>query len=575
MIDPIALLLRPGQSDAEDVRKDAFWLCVLWLLFVATGIGLRDPWPADEPRFALVARDMVAHHQWLIPYVGGEVYADKPPLFFWLIAGLLTLTGTMRLAFLLPSALAALGCVLLVYDLGRRMWNRDVGLAAAVALLVSVQFAWQVRQAQIDATLCFFTTLSLYGLLRHLLLGPNWKWYVIGWAAAGLGIITKGVGFLPLLVLIPYALLRSGWQPRPVINGTWRWALGPLALLAAVSLWGAPMLLAAQDDPALMAYRDEILFKQTVNRYADAWHHQEPFWYFIVNVIPALWLPLTLLLPWLWPRWRESLRSRDLRVLLPLAWVLLVVLFFSLSSGKRGVYVLPALPAFVLACAPWLHQFSQRKGPQRALFGVACVIAATGLVGAMYFLFDRARRGELLENYAIDPVAPLFAIGVAAAIACVITKRAGGFASYGLVLLTTLLMVSVVVNPAINEARSGEAFVRKVEARTAGYSGVGIVAYKEQYLLYITRPLWNFGHARWREGDQEAADAAAWMAQEPRRVLLVDDRVRALCFTQANAELVDIANRQRWFLVSGMADAACVERGNLSAAVLYSPPTVK
>ena len=94
-------------------------------------------------------------------------------------------------------------------------------------------------------------------------------------------------------------------------------------------------------------------------------------------------------------------------------------------------------------------------------------------------------------------------------------------------------------------------------------------------MLYITRPLWNFGHARWRELEQEAADAAAWMAQDSRRVLLVDDRVRALCFAKANAELVDTANRQQWFLVSGMADASCIERGKLSAAILYSPPTVK
>lgn len=571
----LELLLRPGRSDAEDVRKDVFWLCVLWLLFIATGIGLRDPWPADEPRFALVARDMVAHHQWLIPYVGGDIYADKPPLFFWLIAGLLTLTGAMRLAFLLPSALAALGCVLLVYDLGRRLWNRDVGLAAGLALLVTVQFVWQARQAQIDATLCFFTTLSFYGLLRHLLLGPNWQWYAIGWASAGLGIITKGVGFLPLLVLIPYAVLRGGWQPRPAMNGGWRWALGPLVLLAAVSLWGAPMLLAAQDDPALMAYRDEILFKQTVNRYADAWHHHEPFWYFMVNVIPGLWLPLTLLAPWLWPRWRESVRKRDLRVLLPLAWVLLVVLFFSLSSGKRGVYVLPALPAFALACAPWLQELSQRKGPQRALFGVACGIAAIGLAGGVYFLFDGARRAELIGKYAIDAVAPLFCIGAAAAVACAVTRRTRGFAAYGLVLLTTLLLVSVLVNPTINGARSGEEFMRKVEARTAHCSQAGIVAYKEQYLLYITRPLWNFGHARWREVEQEAADAAAWMAQDSQRVLIVDDRVRAMCFSKANAEPVDIANRQQWYVVSGMGDASCIARGKPSAAILYSPPTVK
>ncbi|HEX4970415.1 MAG TPA: hypothetical protein VFV69_05120, partial [Steroidobacteraceae bacterium] len=65
---------------------DLLWLFGLALLLIATGIGLRDPWPPDEPRFALVARDMVATGDWLLPRVGGQPYADKPPLFFWLVA---------------------------------------------------------------------------------------------------------------------------------------------------------------------------------------------------------------------------------------------------------------------------------------------------------------------------------------------------------------------------------------------------------------------------------------------------------------------------------------------------------
>jgi len=165
---------------SNTVLTDFLWLAALALLLIATGIGLRDPWPADEPRFALVARDMVATGEWLLPRVGGQPYADKPPLFFWLIAACLEVTRSLRVAFLLPSFFAGLGCVGLVYDLGRRLWNRETGFAAGLALLFTVQFVWQARQAQIDATLCFWTTLSLYGLLRHLLLGPAWRWYTIG-----------------------------------------------------------------------------------------------------------------------------------------------------------------------------------------------------------------------------------------------------------------------------------------------------------------------------------------------------------------------------------------------------------
>lgn len=572
----LAQLLRAGSTDPRDVRRDVLWLCGLALLLIATGIGLRDPWPADEPRFALIARDMVATHQWLIPEVGGDIYSDKPPLFFWLIGAFLLLTDSLRVAFLLPSALAGIGCVVLVYDIARRLWNRETGLIAGLALLGAIQFVWQARQAQIDATLCFFTTLSLYGLLRHLLLGPAWRWYVLGWAAAGLGIITKGVGFLPLLVFIPYFAWRgANWSPRPAIRWDWRWLLGPLALLAAAGLWGVPMLLAASDDPVLAQYRHEILFKQTVDRYADPWHHHEPFWYFLVNVIPVLWLPLTALLPWLWSHWRENFRQRDLRVLLPLTWVGLVVLFFSISSGKRGVYVLPALPAFALACAPWLKELAERRGVQRTLFGVACAIAGISLAGGIYFMAHASARLEIVDMYDVDPVMPLLVMGSIAAAVCLFARPARGVLAYGLVLTITLCLIGSWIGPLINEARSSSGFIRKVETAAAGVKELGFVAYKEQYLLYVTRPVWNFGHARWRELQQEAADAAAWLAADPARVLLVDDRVRKLCFGGASVRAVDTANRMQWFLATGAADPACVAKGKATAAILYTPPAVK
>ncbi len=331
------------------------WVCC----FIATGIGLRDPWPADEPRFALIVRDMVATGDWLLPRVGGDVYADKPPLFFWMMSLALLVTGSLRIAFLLPSLLSGLACLLLIYDLGRRLWNRETGLAAALALLLTTQFVWQVRQAQIDATLLFWVVLSFYGLVRHLLQGPSWGWYAVGWAAAGFGVITKGVGFLPLLILIPFVAMRgSSWSPRMQGASPAAWLIGPLAFVLATSTWLAPMLLAANADPTFAAYRDEILFHQTVGRYTDAWHHREPFWYFIVEVIPGLWLPLTLLLPWLAPQWRKAWQARDLRVGLLLSWVVLVVLFFSFSSGKRGIYVLPALPALALVSGPYLIELT-------------------------------------------------------------------------------------------------------------------------------------------------------------------------------------------------------------------------
>ena len=82
---------------------------------------------------------------------------------------------------------------------------------------------------------------------------------------------------------------------------------------------------------------------------------------------------------------RAGIRQLQLRVFLPLAWVVLVTLFFSFSTGKRGVYILPALPGLVIAAAPWLSTIAQRRGAQRTLFALACTIAVITLAGAVFW----------------------------------------------------------------------------------------------------------------------------------------------------------------------------------------------
>lgn len=566
-------LFRVGSNSSRDVRLDVLWLLGLGLLLIATGIGLRDPWPADEPRFALIVRDMVATGDWLLPRVGGDVYADKPPLFFWLMGLCLAAIGSLRIAFLMPSLLSGLACLLLIYDLGRRLWNRETGLAAALALLLTVQFVWQVRQAQIDATLLFWVVLGVYGLVRHLLLGPAWGWYAVGWAAAGFGVITKGVGFLPLLILIPFALMRGPrWSPRMQGSSVAWWFIGPVAFLLAVSTWLVPMLLAANADPTLAAYRDEILFHQTVGRYTDAWHHREPFWYFIVEVIPGLWLPLTVLLPWLVPQWRKAWQAGDLRVGLLTSWIVLVVLFFSLSSGKRGVYILPALPAVALASGPYLLDLMQRRSVQRAMFILAAVLATVCLLGAVYVQVQPEKRLELASSYEIDVFGPLLLIGAAGATICAFMRPARGILAYAGLLAVTLLTVSYWVNPVMNMPRSGAAFIKRVEQIADSTAELGFVGFKEQYLLNVHRPIVHFGHARWREADQEAADAALWLSGSESRQLVVNDHARKLCFADMASQSLGAANRMEWYIVRGKPSAKCVAQGKASALYQYAPP---
>ena len=105
--------------------------------------------------------------------------------------------------------------------------------------------------------------------------------------------------------------------------------------------------------------------------------------------------------------------------------------------------------------------------------------------------------------------------------------------------------------PRIDDVRSAAASWRRSSRLSAGIAELGLVGAKEQYLLQLRRPSFNFGHARWREKEVEAADAAAWFAAGPGRALLVHQKTLEICFQGMQAQELGRANRQHWFLVTG------------------------
>jgi len=560
-----------GAADAPR-KTDLLWLGLLGAAVLGAGLGLRDPWPPDEPRFALAARDMAETGRWLFPRVGGDLYADKPPMFMWLQAAGYWATGSLRVAFLLPTVLASIGTLLLTYDLGRRLWDRRTGLAAALVLLCLVQFQVQAKSAQIDTTLAFLTTLSLYGLLRHLLNGPDWRWFWIGCASAGLGVITKGVGFLPLLVLLPWAwAAKQGWDvTRARAPAAW-WG-GAAAFLGAICVWLVPMLLGVLfgGDPEFAEYRDNILLKQTAERYADSWGHFEPPWYFLVQVIPWAWLPVTALLPWLAPRWTAALKDRDPRIFLLLVWILLVVAFFSASAGKRGVYLLPAVPAVALITAPWARELAQRAGVRRVLFGLTALFVAA--IAWFAFSPSRAVRRALEANDAQMPwefLGPVIAAGVLVLVLCRVRRAAAGFV---LVTLVVWSLVGWIGYPVATDLRSGRPVMEALREKMPPGTELGLIQWKEQFLLYLDRPVTHFGHRRPYE--ESLADGIAWMSAAPGRLALIDDDEPG-CFDPTTAIDLGFAHRRHWYLVDpGDVDPECGDDRPAPVEVHhYTPPT--
>ena len=536
-----------------------FW--VMALLILGVGLGLRDPWPSDEPRFALVARQMVESGNWWFPHRGSELYSDKPPMLMWWQATLYTLLGNWRLAFLLPSLLAALVTLGCVYDLGRRLWNRRIGLYAAWALLLAVQFVFQSKKAQIDPLVMMFITLANYGLLRHLLLGPAWRWWWLGWFAAGLGVITKGVGVLALLMLVPALIAARGrWRGLQLHAGDGRFWLGPVFFLLAIALWLVPVMVQALATglPEYRAYLDDILLRQTAKRYSQSWDHHQPWWYFL-GTMATMWLPTLLLLPWALPAWRRRLRRRDPRYLLPLLWWVLLLVFFSIPNGKRDVYILPALPMVCLALAPLIPGLLRRRDVQ-ALLAAVCALLCVALVtaGLSILLGEPRFEARLMAQRGVgsgevEALAwSVLAMGSSGLVGLLWLGWRAAHKAWVLLLTVIWVLYGLLGYPLLNDSSSARGVMTRAGQLVGPDAELALVGWKEQNMLMADRPVRDFGFKR--DWLLQLDDALQWQQQKPgQRWLLVQQPLLLSCIDRDRAVQVGTANRRGWWLVPAAA----------------------
>ncbi|WP_354624822.1 glycosyltransferase family 39 protein [Psychromonas sp. MME2] len=538
-------------TDKNGSYRELLWLLFASFVIIAIGIGLRSPWPADEPRFALIALEMVNSGEWLFPHRGGELYPDKPPVFVWMQAIFYLLTGSMQIAFLLPSLLGALVCVALIYDLAQRFYGQNSGRNAVILLLCTIQFMVQAKLAQIDMTVCMWITIGNYALLRHFLQGPCWKLYYLGWFAMGLGVITKGVGFLPILLCLPYIwLLIKQEQCRFNIKSIVQHSVGLIVMLLAIALWVGPMYYAVEvnQDASYLAYRDNIMLRQTAERYVNSLGHQKPFYYYIVSVIPLFWLPLSILLPWLAPRWFKAIKNGDRLVFLTVIWAILVLLFFSNSPGKRGVYILPIVPMLVLIAAPYLDELTANIRIRAIAWVMPLAIATTLISSALISFFFMPQLLDKLPTEANATLLCIIALGGAFLLPTLYWRVRNPIRGAVISLALGWGIYSVFGYWLMEPTRSPKDMMAEINTITGPQSELAIINFKEQLLLHSERDVVQFGFHTLREKQTKAA--AKWLSEGPEKrwVLSPAEHVEK-CFNEDSWIDVDTRHRRTWVLV--------------------------
>ena len=323
-------------------ERSWFWLvCLVCLVIVFSSLGSSALFEPDEGRNAEKAREILLLGDWVTPYQNFLPTLDKPIFFYWLVAISFKLFGLSEWSARLPSALAGLGCIFLVYRFARLQWGLQEGLWSSLVLITSLEFFLFSRIVIFDMTLTFFISLALFSFYavtqtddpragkRHCLLM---------YAAMGAGTLVKGPIALVLsgMIIFFYLLVTRKWFLLRRLNIP----LGAIVCFAVVAPW---YLWVEARNPGYLRY---FLWEEHFVRYLTPHFSRTKSWYYFFLVLGIGFLPWSFFIPVTAKNlWNRTFTGANLFLTL---WVILPFAFFSASNAKLPHYILPIYPALAI-----------------------------------------------------------------------------------------------------------------------------------------------------------------------------------------------------------------------------------
>ena len=342
-------------QQGSPVALALFFFCLFVLFYGLGGAALFEP---TEGRNAEIAREILLTRDWVTPHDNFIPVLDKPIFFHWLIAICYKLFGVSEWSARLPSALAGLGSVGLVYLFAKKFLGPWEALWSSLILITSLQFFALSRIVIFDMSLSFYITLSLccfyWGTSSDS--RPHKRvFYLAMYAAMGIAALIKGPisVFLPGMVILFYLLTLKKWfllRELEIFPGV-------ILFLVIVAPWYVWVDIR---NPGYLRY---FLWEENFIRFLTPhFGRTEPFYYF-VEVLAAGFLPWIFLLPCvIRAQWKKPINDTTLFLVL---WTVLPFLFFSLSHTKLSHYILPIYPPLAIlageAVASSFKNVSQNK----------------------------------------------------------------------------------------------------------------------------------------------------------------------------------------------------------------------
>jgi 4-amino-4-deoxy-L-arabinose transferase-like glycosyltransferase len=463
-------------------------LAVGTLLFLFN-LGGRDLWEPDESRYAVIAREMRETGNWVLPHLNGEIYAEKPPLFFWLVnLSTFFLGENSELANRLPSALAGLITLFVTFLFGEKLFHPRVGFLSAMVLGTSFLFLQLSRWMMLDSLMTLFFLLTLYyfhlGVEKE---EGRRKYYLLAGLFMGFGVLTKGpLAYLPLPIFFVFTFfkrnLRKFWC-RDLLRG--------FSLSAIIALiWWIPACWIGGRD-----YIHWLLFKQAVGTYIEGGvhFHPEPFYFYFVR-FPAEFFPWIVFLPTAFILGLRKEFDKRKEFLFLSVWFFFLFLFFTLSIGKKDNYLLPLYPAAALMVGSlWDLGFQSEEGKKGFLSGLLLLtfLFLTGIVFLLSDIPQRLYSGIMAyRSLGLFILLYLVAGSFLSFLVFVKKKKRASFISLVIAFAFFYLHLSYSIPPKFNPQRSAKAFSERILKRMGPGDELKTCFLQSNGLIYYTQKVY-------------------------------------------------------------------------------------
>ena len=321
------------------------FMSMLYLL----NLGSYPLYTKGEPREAVTIFDIVSGGGWILPLRAGVEIPSKPLLMHWIAALLCILVGAVNeWTVRIPSALFAIGGVIVCYLYVRRLFSARAGFIAALILGTSVQYLQAGTGARVDMTLTFFLEIAFFEFL--LIAEGLTRRRALLYIAIAMAVLTKGpVGaVLPGLVALIWIAMHWRWHVLRDLN----LARGILIVLVLAGWWYVAASIIGGS-----AFIQKQLIAENVVRFVGAakFHegHAHDFYYLELALL-AGFLPWTPMLALVILRAIRAPLRNDSRLNYLMIWIVAVLLFYSLAHSKRGVYLFSLYPALATMVALYI-----------------------------------------------------------------------------------------------------------------------------------------------------------------------------------------------------------------------------